>query len=78
MRGRATGHDFIEPIIIKVLKKSRASSTILGINYMVNEIAGKTINLNVVNEHLMLLVKARKISETLKKSTGVKYYKLIT
>ncbi|TAL47384.1 hypothetical protein EPN87_02955 [archaeon] len=74
---RSSGHDFVDPIILKVLKQSKRSMSVLGINYMVNGIAEKTINLNVINEHMKLMVKARKVSETLKKSTGVKYYKLV-
>jgi hypothetical protein len=77
MRGRASGHDFVDPMIIKILKESRGPMSILSINYMVNGSAGRTINLNVIRDHLTFLVKSRKISGSLNKSTGVTYYRLV-
>jgi Fe2+ or Zn2+ uptake regulation protein len=78
MRGRVPGHDFVEPMILKILKESRVSMSALAINYRVNEAAGRTINLNVIRNNLILLVKNKKISESLDKENDVIYYKLIT
>ena len=77
MRGRASGHDFVDPLILKLLKESKVSMSTLGINYRINELAGRTINLNVIREHLIFLVKSKKISENLNKENGVTYYKFI-
>lgn len=77
MRGRISGHDFVDPMIVKILIESKIPMSILGINYRVNGKVGKTINLNVIRNHLLFLVKSKKISESLNKETGVTYYKLI-
>ncbi len=77
MRGRATGHDFVDPMILDILKESKIPMSILGINYRINGNIGKTVNINAVRNHLLLLVKSKKISENLNKENGVTYYKLI-
>ena len=78
MRGRVPSHDFVEPMILNILKESRVFMSALAINYRVNEAAGKTINLNAIRNHLTLLVKNKKIFESLDKENDVIYYKLIT
>jgi hypothetical protein len=77
MKGRASGHDFVDPLILKILKGSKVPLSTLGINYKVNENVGRTINLNVIRDHLIFLVENRKISESLDERNGVIYYKLI-
>lgn len=77
MRGRVPSHDFVEPMILKILRESRVSMSALAINYRVNEAAGRTINLNVIRKHLIFLVKNKKIFESLDKENDVIYYKLI-
>lgn len=77
MRGRATGHDFVDPMILKILGQTKTAMSILGINYMVNESVGRTINMNIVRDHLLFLVKSKKISEIFNKENGVTYYRLI-
>ena len=77
MRGRASGHDFVAPIIMKILKESKSPMSMLGINYRVNNDAGRTINLNVIRDHLLFLLKSKKISENMNRENGVTYYKLI-
>jgi len=77
MRGRVPSHDFVEPMILKILKEFRVSMSALAINYKVNEAAGRTINLNVIRNHLIFLVKNKKIFESLDKENDVTYYKLI-
>jgi hypothetical protein len=69
--------DFVEPMILKILKISEIPMSTLSINYRVNERAGKTINLNVVKSNLTFLVNNKKISEKLDEKNGVVYYKLI-
>jgi hypothetical protein len=73
----STGHDFIDPAILKILKESIGPMSTLGVNYRINEIAGKVINLNVIRNHLLFLVKSRKISERLDNENGVTYYTLL-
>jgi repressor of nif and glnA expression len=77
MRGRVPSDDFVEPMILKILKESRVSMSTLAINYKVNEAAGRTINLNVIRNHLIFLVKNKKILENLDKENDVTYYKLV-
>jgi hypothetical protein len=77
MRRGIPGHDFIEPMILKLLKESRVPMSTLAINYRVNEAAGRMINLNVIKNHLIFLVKNKKILESLDKENDVTYYKLI-
>ena len=77
MRGRLPSHDFVEPMILNILKESGVSMPALAINYKVNEAAGRAINLNVIKNHLIFLVKNKKIFESLDKKNDVTYYKLI-
>ena len=77
MRGRVAGNDFVDPIILKILKESKSPMSMLGINYRVNNDASRTINLNVIRNHLLFLMKTKKISESFNKQNGVTYYKLI-
>ena len=77
MRGRLPSHDFVEPMILNILKESGVSMSTLAINYKVNEAAGRAINLNVIRNHLIFLVKNKKIFESLDKENDVTYYKLI-
>jgi len=77
MREISSGHDFVEPMILKILEKSMVSMSTLAINYKVNEAAGRTINLNVIKNRLIFLVKNKKIFESFDKENNVTYYKLI-
>jgi len=77
MRGISSGYDFVEPMILNILKKSMVSMSTLAINYKVNEAAGRTINLNVIKNCLIFLVRNKKIFESLNKENDVTYYKLI-
>ena len=77
MRGVASGFDFVDPMILKILRESRVSMSTLAINYRVNETTGRTINLSVIRNHLIFLVKDKKISESFNKQNGITYYKLI-
>jgi len=73
----STGHDFVEQAILKILKESAVPMSTLGINYRINETAGKVINLNVIRNNLLFLVKSKKISDRLDSENGVTYYKLL-
>ncbi len=77
MRGKTIGHDFVDPIIMRILKDSTVLMSTLAINYRVNERAGKTVNLNVIRNHLLFLAKNKKISESFNEDNGVTYYKLV-
>ena len=69
--------DFVEPMILKVLKMSESPMTTMSINYHVNEIAGKTVNLKVIKSILTSLVDSKKISEGIDEENGIAYYRLI-
>ena len=77
MKERVSGYNFVDPLILKILKESKVSMSTLGINFRVNEVVGRTINLKVIRDHLMFLVKDKKISESLDEENSVAYYKLI-
>lgn len=69
--------DFVEPMILKILKFSGIPMTTLSINYHVNERFGRTINMNVIKSNLRFLVDHKKISEKFDKGNGIIYYKFI-
>lgn len=75
MRGRAPSKDFVELMILKLLKEARSSMSALAINYRVNEAAGRIVNLNVIRDNLIFLVKNKKILESLDKENDMTYYK---
>jgi len=77
MRGRNPDYNFVEPMILKILKKSEISMSVLAINYHVNESIGRAVSLNDIKKNLTFLVNRKKISEKTNKKTGVVYYKLI-
>jgi len=77
MKERVSGYNFVDPLILKILGEAKASMSTLGINFRVNEAIGRTINLKVIRDHLMFLVKDKKISESMDKENNVSYYKLI-
>jgi len=76
MEKRAPRQDFVEPMILKILKISEIPMSILAINFRVNERAGRTVNLNDIKNNLTFLVDHKKISQKLDKGNGVVYYKL--
>ena len=76
-KGTVPRIDFVEPMILKILKTSEIPMTVLSINYHVNERAGKTINLKVIKNSLTFLVNNKKISERIDKENGISYFKLI-
>ena len=74
--GRCSGDDFLNPMILKILKDSKIPMSTLGINYRINEGMGRIVNLNVVRNHLVVLLKDKKISETIN-DEGVVHYRLL-
>lgn len=72
---RSTGFDFVDPLIIKILKASKCPMSTLAINYRINEAVGRTINLNVVRNRLIFLLNNKKISESTN-DEGIVYYKI--
>jgi hypothetical protein len=77
MRGRNPDYNFVEPMILKILKKSGVSMPNLAINYHVNENIGRAVSLNDIKKNLVFLVNRKKISKKTNKKTGVVCYKLI-
>ncbi len=53
---RSVGFDFVDPLIMKILKAAKCPMSTLAINYRINEAVGKTINLNIVRNHLISLL----------------------
>jgi len=77
MSGRLPNHDFVEPMILKILEKSLIPMSTLAINYRVNENIGRVINLNIIKSNLAFLVGHKKISEKTNKENRVTYYNFI-
>ena len=77
MRERLSGYNFVDPLILKILRDSKISMSTLGINFRINEAVGRTVNLKVIRDHLIFLVKDKKISESLDEDNGVTYFKLL-
>jgi hypothetical protein len=77
MRRRNPDYNFVEPMILKILKKSGIFMSVLAINYHVNENIGRAVSLNAIKKNLTFLANRKKISEKTDKKTGVVYYKLI-
>jgi len=75
--GRTSGYDFVDPLILKILKESKGSMTTLGINYRVNQSVRRTVNLRIIRDHLIFLAKKEKISRIFDKENGITYYKII-
>ena len=61
--GRTSGYDFVEPLVLKILRESKGSMTTLAINYRVNQSVGRTINLKIIQNNLIFLAKNEKISK---------------
>lgn len=74
---KTSGYDFVEPLILKILKESKGSMTTLAINYRVNQSVGRTINLKIIRNNLIFLAKTEKISKIFNKENGIVYYKTI-
>jgi len=75
MRGRSSDYCFIEPMIINILKESGIPIRLLCINFKINEMSGKIINLNVVKSHLKNLVEKEKIVKNIDKDK-IEFYSL--
>lgn len=76
-KSKVSRTDFVEPMILKILKMSNSPMTTLSINYHVNEMAGKTVNLKVIKSSLTFLVNNNKISERLDRGNGITYYETL-
>ena len=75
-KGAVPRIEFVEPMILKILKMSEMPMTVLSINYHINERVGKMINLKVIKNSLTFLVNDKKISERIDKENGIAYFKL--
>jgi|GEM_PF-6396903 len=69
--------DFVDPLILKILRETNGPMTTLAINYMVNQSFGREVNSRIIKRHLTFLVDVEKISKSLNKMNDVTYYKLI-
>ena len=60
-RGRNIGYDFLDGMIIKILKESPKPLQPLGISFVVNEKAKRLVGFNIIKQHLDFLVSRKKI-----------------
>ena len=70
-------HDFIDPMILKILGESKVPMAALAINYMMNQSFGKEVNLRIIKKHLTFLVRDDKISKDSTNMHSVTYYKIV-
>ena len=77
MKNKISHYDFVDPLILKILKESKGAMTTLAINYRVNQSVGKTINLKIIRDHLIFLVKDQKVSRSTNRATDITYYGII-
>lgn len=73
MRGRNSDYYFIEPMIIKILESTEIPVQTLFVNFKINEMSGKIINLNVVKRHLEKLVEKKRVVKNKNKDEIVFY-----
>lgn len=69
--GKNNEYDFIDPIVIRILNKSKTPLQPLAINFMVNRIAKRIVPFSAVKERLKILVNEGQISEKVE-NDGVK------
>lgn len=77
MKKGTFGYNFVEPLILKILRESNVPMASLAINYMVNQSFGREVNSRIIKKHLAFLVDVEKISKDLDKLNNVTYYKPI-
>jgi len=77
MKKGTSNHDFVDPLILRILGESNGPMTTLAINYMVNQSFGREVNSRIIKKHLTFLVDVEKISKSLSKLNDITYYKLI-
>jgi len=77
MRRSSSNYDFVDPMILNILKKSDIPLTALAVSFMVNKNMGKIVNMNVIKNHLKFLRENNKISQKLDEGNGIAYYNLI-
>ena len=77
MKKGAFNCDFVDPLILKILRESNGPMTTLAINYMVNQSFGGEVNSRIIKRHLAFLVDAEKISKSLNKLNDIAHYELV-
>jgi len=77
MKKGTSNHDFVNPLILKILRESNGPMTTLAITYMVNQCFGREVNSRIIKKHLTFLLDIEKIAKSLNKLNNVTYYKLI-
>jgi repressor of nif and glnA expression len=70
-------NDFVNPLILKILRDSKGPMAALAITYMVNQHFGREVNSGIIKRHLSSLVDVEKISKNSNNMKNIAYYKLI-
>ena len=60
-RRRRIGHDFLDQMIIDILRESPEHLQPLNINFKINERSRRVVGFNVIKQHLDFLVACKKI-----------------
>jgi hypothetical protein len=68
--------DFVNPLILKILKDSKVPMAALAITYMVNQHFGREVNSGIIKRHLAFLVSVEKLSKNSNNMKNITYYKL--
>ncbi len=60
-RGRSIGYDFLDQMIMVILRESPEPLQPLNINFKINERSRRVVGFNVIKQHLDFLVVCKKI-----------------
>lgn len=73
MRGKGFDYNFLDSMILDILKEASAPMPALGVSFKVNEKAGRIISLNVVKHHLNALVDKKKVLKDINSDGIIQY-----
>jgi len=74
MRGRSIDYEFLDNIILHILRETEVPMQVLGVSFKVNEKCGRIVNLNSVKDRLENLVDKKKILKKMNKEENTFYW----
>jgi len=74
MRGRSIDYEFLDNVILHVLRESEVPMQVLGVSFKVNEKCKRIVNLNAVKDRLSSLTEKKKILRKMDKDENTFYW----
>lgn len=74
MRGRSIDYEFLDNVILHILRESEVPMQVLGVSFKVNEKCRRIVNLNAVKDRLTFLSNKRKILKKMDKDENMFYW----